>query len=168
MSAQRAASFKTRWQRAVCLAELSPSAKLGAFVIGAHMDLHGRAWPSRETIRQEAGWNDVSTVTRRLGELKRAGLLTWKSGGGRHKPNVYQAQIPVQLSTRLAEKGVQSDTETGAEVHINEGSHAPGSSYEVHKEERLAALEELKIIEAPNPSDDINAHDALREVVHAS
>jgi hypothetical protein len=156
----RPPAFRTVWQRAVCIADISATAKLVAFVIGAHMDPMGRAWPSKETIATEAGWNDRSTVTPRLKELRKAGLLEVQTGGGRGRSNVYQARIPVLLSTRLAAKGVLTSTERGPETRVNGTSGAPGSSYEVHTEERLAALDDLNLIKAPNPSDDLVVADA--------
>lgn len=99
--------------------DLSPTAKIVWLVIASHADVTGVAWPSWRTIQTEAGVSRA-TVNRALGELKAAGLITWKQsvsesgepcGSNRYRPVWGESQS--ETGESLSETG-ESQSETGA------------------------------------------------------
>lgn len=126
------ASLPTVWRHAIADPEagLTPTQKLVALMISAHMNGTGVAWPSVPTLAEECGLHP-RTVRRAKEALSDCGLLIVDLGGGRSKPNRYRAAIPGHLRQCLAEKGVHQRPETGAPASLNGGTRAPRSSKEV-------------------------------------
>jgi DNA-binding transcriptional MocR family regulator len=129
------ASLPTVWRHAIADPEagLTPTQKLVAFVIGAHMNGTGEAWPSVGTIAAECDLH-AATVQRARSVLVARGLLVVDQGGGRSKTNRYRAAIPPHQRDRLAEKGSHQRTETPAPASRNPRRGATRSLQEVTKE----------------------------------
>lgn len=129
------ASLSTVWRHAIAdpEARLTPTQKLVAFVIGAHMNGTGEAWPSVGTIAAECDLH-AATVQRARSVLVARGLLVVNQGGGRSKTNRYRTAIPPHQRDRLAEKGSHQRTETPAPASRNPRRGAARSYKEVHIE----------------------------------
>jgi DNA-binding transcriptional regulator YhcF (GntR family) len=129
------ASLPTVWRHAIADPEagLTPTQKLVALVISAHMNGIGEAWPSVSVLAEECGL-DSRTVKRARAALVTGGLLVVDLGGGRSKTNRYTAAIPGHQRHRLAEKGVHQRPETVSPASRNGVTRAPRSSKEVHTE----------------------------------
>lgn len=129
------ASLSTVWRHAIADPEagLTPTQKLVALVISAHMNGTGEAWPSVGTIAAECDLH-AATVQRARSVLVARGLLVVDQGGGRSKTNRYRAAIPPHQRDRLAEKGSHQRRETPAPASRNPRTGATRSFQEVTKE----------------------------------
>jgi DNA-binding transcriptional MocR family regulator len=127
------ASLSTVWRHAIADADLTPTQKLVALMISAHMNGTGEAWPSVETLVDETGLTR-STVQRARAALATSGLLVFDQGGGRSRTNRYMAAIPPHQRGRLEEKGHHQRTERAAGEYRNSRTGAARSTQEVTKE----------------------------------
>lgn len=88
-----AASVPVRWRAAIVGSDLTPKARLVAFVLSTHMNARGgQCFPALSTIARETGLAR-STVQRALDELEDARYLARLSGGPK-LANRYRALIP--------------------------------------------------------------------------
>lgn len=129
------ASLSTVWRHAIADPEagLTPTQKLVALMISAHMNGTGEARPSVETLADETGLTR-STVQRARAALVKRDLLVFDQGGGRSRTNRYMAAIPPHQRGRLEEKGHHQRTETAAREYRNSRTGAARSTQEVHIE----------------------------------
>lgn len=82
------------WRGAVADSTLPPAAKLLALVLSMHMSERGDScFPSIDTLVAESSMSR-RTVIRALARLESDGFLVKVKGGGRGRPNRYQAQYP--------------------------------------------------------------------------
>jgi len=97
---------KFEWERALLASDLSPTARHVVLTIAVCMSKDGDgAYPSRTRLAKETG-RSVSTVARALAELRDAGYLQIRSGGGRdtqgrRRANTYWATVPVTRVTSV-------------------------------------------------------------------
>lgn len=98
------------WRNAVMAAELTPTTKLIAHTIGAHMNAVGKAWVSAKTLGDESG-TSRRTVQRRVPDLERAGLLLVLHTRGRES-NTYRAVLP----TASLDDAVSTDPTASADA----------------------------------------------------
>jgi hypothetical protein len=127
-------SFPIAWREMVYAVDgrvLSWRAKAVAGPISLYMDWRGGSiWPSVSRLAAQASISRRTVLTG-LGELRESGfLVVVKKGGGRHRPTIYKACIPVLTVQDVHSFGsetvheVQENGARGAQESAQESAHS--------------------------------------------
>lgn len=112
------------WRSAIADSDLEPKSRHVALTISLHMNERGGScFPSLETLAGETGLNKRQ-VSDGIKDLETSGYLKVTRGGGRGKPNRYEAIIPMRIS--LAEVNRRLEIAMRVEAEDVDASHAYG------------------------------------------